>query len=145
MAILYWVKWKSCIFKLASDSPNQGFDEMEDMFRYSGDMPRRVFYKPPPTEADKPFGMFYVEMISTNNRSWLDKQVFPRWNSFGAWTKFVDYINTPLEMQDQTVKTGINGRISQRKVEGYRYNSIDTKNLFNTLLAKKDMGMYADW
>jgi hypothetical protein len=127
MAILYWVKWKSCIFKLASSTPDQGFDEMEDMFRCSGDMPRRVFYKPPQTEAEKPFGKYYVELESLSNMPWLSKQIFPRWNSFGAWTKFVDYINISPQLKK------------------YRYNKSDTKALFDKLLSENNMGMYADW
>jgi len=93
MAILYWVKWKSSIYTASLKSPIQGFEEMQDMFRYSGDMPCKVHYTPPP--QDLPFGVYHVELKSDNLYQILIKRIFPRWNSFGAWTKFIDYINDP--------------------------------------------------
>jgi hypothetical protein len=123
---LYWVKWKSFDFKLAEDSPDAGFEEMKDMFRYSGDMPRRVHFTPPTKESPS-HGWFHVEMVSDSSKQLLEARAFKRWNSFSAFTRFIDYINEPLEFKK------------------YCYNPYETKTLFNSLLAKNDMGMYADW
>ena len=126
MATLYWIYWNSYGFKLAEDSPDQGFDEMEDMFRYCGDMPRKAFRKPYNAKT-VPYDRFYVEFVSWESQHHLNKLQFPRWNSFGAFTRFVDNINDPPELKN------------------YKYNRVDTKILFNKLLAKNEMGMFADW
>ena len=126
MTSLYWVKWNSFDFKLAEDSPSSGFEEMKDMFRYSGDMPRRVHFTPPTKEIAS-HGWFHVELVSHNYKQLLESRAFRRWNSFGAFTRFVDEINDPPEHKK------------------YRYDPYETKQLFNNLLAKNEMGMYADW
>lgn len=126
MTSLYWVKWITNDFKLAQNSPDSGFEEMKDMFRYCGDMPRRVHFTPPIKVS--PFhGWFHVELVSHDDKQLLESRAFRRWNSFGAFTRFVDEINEPLELKK------------------YRYDPYETKVLFNNLLAKNDMGMYADW
>lgn len=125
-ASIYWVYWNSSGFKLALDSPDQGFDEMEDMFRYCGDMPRRA-YKRPYTKKTAPFDRYYVEFVSPDPHYLLKVRSFPRWNSFGAFTRFIDEINTPPELRK------------------YKYNKFDTKALFDSLIAKNEMGMFADW
>lgn len=125
MTSLYWVKWMSTAFYLTKDSSRQGFEEMQDMFRYTGDMPCRVHYTPP--AQDSPFGWFHVEMVSRDSKQMLESRFFRRWKSFGAFTKFVDYINMTPEFKK------------------YSYNPQKTKELFDSLLAKNEMGMYADW
>lgn len=117
---LYWVKWRSFIHH------PQGFIEMQDMFRYTGDMPRRVHYTPP-TEKDKLHGIFHIELISLDRKISLEQRAFARWNSFGAWTKYIDQINQPREHVT------------------YKYSPNDTKALFERLQKENDMGMYADW
>ena len=116
MSILYWVKWEAVL---------GGFEEMADMFRYSGDMPRKAFYKSPKEKYS--LGMYYVEMESVSPLNFLNNTIFERWASFGAWIKNIDHINTSKEMK------------------AYRYDPKKTKELFEKLIKENKMGMYADW
>jgi hypothetical protein len=117
--VLYWVKWKSFIFS------DQGFPEVQDMLRYSGDMPRKVHYTPP--KDNIPYGIFHMELISRNSKYILESKMFRRWETFSVQVRCIDVINQPEEHKY------------------YMYDPIFTRKLFEDLRAKNEMGMYADW